>query len=486
MSATHPATFHRFLQLPFELRLEIWNYSLCPRAITFEPASSGPKLRFKPTPSILHVCSESRAFGLKHYTRYESDPEHQSLTPSFYFDAAIDLLYIEPGNLHFIYAEDAECEVPSALKPILRHVLIPEELLEKREFGGIGANRELTLMDLGDTFTELKDVGKLPALESVNILCNDIADLRAWITCYQDDEAEDAYYQNWWLTTDICPYFERVELRCVLVEWRRDWRLEPVPDGPVVLEPVKIDASRSSAPLSSEEAGQNAATTTFNQLPAELRRMVWSYLVEPRAATFAHTNVTSTLDFNPVPTILHINRESRAYGLEHYVKLESDPKHQMQTPFFYFNPDLDYLLLKPGDVSFAFGEYVCLVPDSLEPILQHVLISEELLEQYPEAGSTRQEALEALGQALDSISIFQLEALKTVNILYNGQGHYHMRNCISLHATEQELVDRYHQVWGMTSEARLHFNYARLHFVSAVWGPEDYTEFLCEWFENSV
>ncbi|OLN92192.1 hypothetical protein CCHL11_01600 [Colletotrichum chlorophyti] len=127
---TSPATppprhFHRFPDLPPEIRLKIWSHIIAPRVVTaccFERddrlparraafakrsaspvcAPSSPSAVFNPTcPAILLACRESRALGLKHYeltfgwkiSALLSDTPI-ARPPRAWFNFALDALYL--------------------------------------------------------------------------------------------------------------------------------------------------------------------------------------------------------------------------------------------------------------------------------------------------------------------------------------------------------------------------------------------------------
>ncbi|KAF4123605.1 hypothetical protein GMORB2_6306 [Geosmithia morbida] len=125
----------------------------------------------------------------------------------------------------------------------------------------------------------------------------------------------------------------------------------------------------STSPSSPDDA---AEFPQFCRLPPELRLKVWEYLVQPRVVVAcclhrgedddpnAGESLASrrreldgrTTGGNAVPSLLHVNRESRAVGRRHYEltfawrvsKLLSDTPTS-RPPRVYFNFQLDTLLL---------------------------------------------------------------------------------------------------------------------------------------------
>ncbi|OAQ95907.1 hypothetical protein LLEC1_06302 [Akanthomyces lecanii] len=102
-----PASFSRFSELPPELRLRIWHYSLpgprimpircgvdplAPDSLGSLAAATGCTTT-TPNPTNLHVCAESRAEAIKNYRRcfgFAHRPGH------VYFNPSRDVLYFGP------------------------------------------------------------------------------------------------------------------------------------------------------------------------------------------------------------------------------------------------------------------------------------------------------------------------------------------------------------------------------------------------------
>ncbi|KAJ6785037.1 hypothetical protein PWT90_05886 [Aphanocladium album] len=119
-----PASFPLFSQLPPELRLRIWNYSLPSTRIVpvrcgaddLTPGST-PSLAAAtgctttiPSPANLHICTESRAEAAKSYHRcfgFARRPGH------IYFDPDHDVLYFGPRKGYM--ATDAQFRTFMAL-----------------------------------------------------------------------------------------------------------------------------------------------------------------------------------------------------------------------------------------------------------------------------------------------------------------------------------------------------------------------------------
>lgn len=103
-SFKHPKEFPHFVRLPYEIQYKIWEMlAEEPRVVPINTRTDNGL--YSSIPPILHVCSESRAVGLKHYTlafksqRFDdgwtdgSEPETNVLPPRVYFNFERDMLY---------------------------------------------------------------------------------------------------------------------------------------------------------------------------------------------------------------------------------------------------------------------------------------------------------------------------------------------------------------------------------------------------------
>lgn len=74
----------------------------------------------------------------------------------------------------------------------------------------------------------------------------------------------------------------------------------------------------------SSHEGHSKQHTTFSDLPAELRNMIWEGALVPRVIILnprhrnAETDSPTRIDFNKIPGMLFANRESRLIALRHY------------------------------------------------------------------------------------------------------------------------------------------------------------------------
>jgi len=96
-AASSAQSFPRFLELPSEIRLNIWKYCLPgPRAVELEYGERAELLYSKyPPPITLSICRESRTEALKHYElAFNSRPNAGHI----YFDFSRD-------SLHFQYID---------------------------------------------------------------------------------------------------------------------------------------------------------------------------------------------------------------------------------------------------------------------------------------------------------------------------------------------------------------------------------------------
>jgi hypothetical protein len=97
-----PKDFPLFTKLPREIQCRVWKVLAEDQRIVAVHSRTDESLR-APVPPILHVCSASRAVGLKHYTlAFGSPPEYYELDQvseescrqsTVYFNFELDTLY---------------------------------------------------------------------------------------------------------------------------------------------------------------------------------------------------------------------------------------------------------------------------------------------------------------------------------------------------------------------------------------------------------
>jgi hypothetical protein len=98
--------FHRFPQLPTELRLAIWKIAIkMPRRIILRPfgdwsnpdqrATGVVKHNAYTVPSVLHACHEARTLALEHYTLYSSRRFHGSQSGGLYINYFVDTIQLQ-------------------------------------------------------------------------------------------------------------------------------------------------------------------------------------------------------------------------------------------------------------------------------------------------------------------------------------------------------------------------------------------------------
>jgi hypothetical protein len=108
--------FSRFLELPKEIRLQIWKHCLPgPRAVEVCYGQNSEFLESKyPPPIALHICRESRAEALKHYElAFDSRPNASRI----YFDFSRD-------GLHFKYRDTFSNFPPEETLRAIGHDLV--------------------------------------------------------------------------------------------------------------------------------------------------------------------------------------------------------------------------------------------------------------------------------------------------------------------------------------------------------------------------
>ncbi|KAI9052926.1 hypothetical protein LZ554_003198 [Drepanopeziza brunnea f. sp. 'monogermtubi'] len=99
-----PASFPQFNRLPMELRFQIWEAAMKPRVHELHPCSKlyNERMTFRSnsslTPSIFHVCSESRNIALQHHELMDYAPPDRGRTGKgilrFYFNPKLDTLLL--------------------------------------------------------------------------------------------------------------------------------------------------------------------------------------------------------------------------------------------------------------------------------------------------------------------------------------------------------------------------------------------------------
>ncbi|CCU74782.1 hypothetical protein BGHDH14_bghG000610000002001 [Blumeria hordei DH14] len=96
--------FHKFSDLPTEIRLLIWEYAFVPRVHELHPCAKlyNEKMTFRSnssrTPSIFHVCRESREVALQKYSLMSYEPRAIGSSGKgilrFYFSPELDTLFL--------------------------------------------------------------------------------------------------------------------------------------------------------------------------------------------------------------------------------------------------------------------------------------------------------------------------------------------------------------------------------------------------------
>ncbi|RKF75668.1 hypothetical protein GcM1_232051 [Golovinomyces cichoracearum] len=96
--------FPRFSELPTEIRLLIWGYAFVPRVHELHPCAKlyNERITFRSnssrTPSLFHVCRESRALAFKNYSLMSYEPRPSGSSGKgilrFYFSPELDTLFL--------------------------------------------------------------------------------------------------------------------------------------------------------------------------------------------------------------------------------------------------------------------------------------------------------------------------------------------------------------------------------------------------------
>lgn len=107
-----PTTFHPFALLPYELRCQIWTYTLIPQTIPLDYFMCVHVLGPRPAPTILQINHESRTFALKSYHLiavqrsiypyiYVEDPGTD--VGFIYFNPRLDVFFFHAGWFHYYF-----------------------------------------------------------------------------------------------------------------------------------------------------------------------------------------------------------------------------------------------------------------------------------------------------------------------------------------------------------------------------------------------
>jgi hypothetical protein len=217
-----PNSFHLFPRLPPELRLKIWNYTITTSSFVPVRWSQSQRvfLSTRKPPTILHICQESRIFGLKTYTlSFASSPEFARI----YFSFEDDVVFFDWGTLGAIPGRlgrklgDEEC-----MK--IRYMLIKEATLlehcdenlrELEKF--IGLKRLVVVCDV-----ERPETGDCYGLEEMSAIAVDLdGDLEG------DMDGEENYHtrDQWWPQLECLrdEIIEEGEAQCSRHWWFEGW-----------------------------------------------------------------------------------------------------------------------------------------------------------------------------------------------------------------------------------------------------------------------
>lgn len=113
--------FPLFQNLPFELRLKIWNQTIQSRVILCRKRSR-PRV-----PALLQVCKESREEGLRHYQLHFWEPNNKL---AIYFNVELDTLFGTSTSLHDTdYALESLSKNPAISQ--IQHLAISRSFWER-------------------------------------------------------------------------------------------------------------------------------------------------------------------------------------------------------------------------------------------------------------------------------------------------------------------------------------------------------------------
>jgi hypothetical protein len=117
------------MQLPTELRLKIWTAAIEPRVHELHPCAKlyNDRMTFRSnssaTPSIFHICHESREIALKHYQLMQHNPSRSSGSGKailrFYFCPKLDTLLLNSLMglfVMFVLLEESEGDYSGTMR----------------------------------------------------------------------------------------------------------------------------------------------------------------------------------------------------------------------------------------------------------------------------------------------------------------------------------------------------------------------------------
>lgn len=91
--------------------------------------------------------------------------------------------------------------------------------------------------------------------------------------------------------------------------------------------------------------------TLFNKLSLDLRLMVWGLCMPPRIVEIHFDRRAGfCLPANPIPVLLHLNQETRAFALKHYELAFGNEDYEAT---IYFNFKVDTLYIGAGNVEYG-------------------------------------------------------------------------------------------------------------------------------------
>lgn len=169
-----PEAFRLFSRLPAEIRLIIWAFTIKPRFIylgTTIVSARTDTVSSQPVPKILHINSESRAFGLNIYDAYKSNLSKSKyvqmrsklLPRHYYFNSSIDLFGMHELEFEMAFADLRKCPMRCNPKHLFLNASLPR-LWEWIDDLQIQNSEQLWYMN----FARLESVTLIPAAQRSN------------------------------------------------------------------------------------------------------------------------------------------------------------------------------------------------------------------------------------------------------------------------------------------------------------------------------
>lgn len=237
-------TFHSFLLLPAELRLQIYEHILAlePRYIYHRPGGRVKEhvqlhcereepLHYPPVSPLLHTSKEARAFGLPRYILW-TDPDYSTekddpttfFPEALYFNPVIDTYVLSDEAVNFnhdllagVAAEDICYDgTPATLVPHVQRLIVYFDDLDFFE-SLIVAHENGPFYQYLARFTALRSVMMVRYISDYHVHTG--MDFEGGL--YPERRDDEWHAHNWHMTDRLKVYLEIVSGRSIDISWRK-------------------------------------------------------------------------------------------------------------------------------------------------------------------------------------------------------------------------------------------------------------------------